>query len=404
MPMPDAFIYDHVRTPRGRGKADGALHEVTALNLAAQVLGAVKERNALDPALVDDVVMGCVDPVGEAGGDIARAAALVAGYGDGVPGVQINRFCASGLDAVNFAAAEVMSGQHEMAIGGGVESMSRVGIGASGGAWPVDPSIAVKSYFMPQGVSADLIATKYGFSRDDVDAYAVESQRRAAAAWQDGRFKRSVMAVKDVNGLTILATDEHMRPDTNMQSLAQLKPSFVQMGELGGFDAVAVQAHPEIEFVNHVHHAGNSSGIVDGAAAVLVGSRRAGRRAGLTPRARVRAFANIGSEPAMMLTGPIDVTRKVLKKAGMTLADIDLIEINEAFASVVLRFLQAFELDSAKVNVNGGAIAMGHPLGATGAMILGTAIDELERTGKSTALVTLCIGAGMGTATIIERV
>jgi acetyl-CoA C-acetyltransferase len=402
--MPDAFIYDHVRTPRGRGKADGALHEVTALNLAAQVLGAVKERNKLDPALVDDVVMGCVDPVGEAGGDIARVAALVAGYGKGVPGVQINRFCASGLDAVNFAAAEIMSGQHDMTVGGGVESMSRVGIGASGGAWPVDPSIAIMSYFLPQGVSADLIATKYGFSRDDVDAYAVESQKRAAAAWDEGRFKRSVMPVKDVNGLTILAKDEHMRPGTDMQSLAQLKPSFVQMGEMGGFDAVAVQAHPEVEFVNHVHHAGNSSGIVDGAAAVLIGNAKAGKRAGMKPRARIKAFANIGSDTALMLTGSIDVTKKVLKKAGMTLADIDLIEINEAFASVVLRFLQAFDLDQSKVNVNGGAIAMGHPLGATGAMILGTAVDELERTGKSTALVTLCIGIGMGTATIIERV
>jgi acetyl-CoA C-acetyltransferase len=402
--MPDAFIYDHVRTPRGRGKVDGALHEVTALNLAAQVLGAVKERNKLDPALVDDVVMGCVDPVGEAGGDIARVAALVAGYGKGVPGVQINRFCASGLDAVNFAAAEIMSGQHDMTVGGGVESMSRVGIGASGGAWPVDPSIAIMSYFLPQGVSADLIATKYGFSRDDVDAYAVESQKRAAAAWEEGRFKRSVMPVKDVNGLTILAKDEHMRPGTDMQSLAQLKPSFVQMGEMGGFDAVAIQAHPEVEFVNHVHHAGNSSGIVDGAAAVLIGNTKAGKRAGMKPRARIKAFANIGSDTALMLTGPIDVTKKVLKKAGMTLADIDLIEINEAFASVVLRFLQAFDLDQSKVNVNGGAIAMGHPLGATGAMILGTAVDELERTGKSTALITLCIGIGMGTATIIERV
>jgi acetyl-CoA C-acetyltransferase len=402
--MPDAFIYDHVRTPRGRGKVDGALHEVTALNLAAQVLGAVKERNKLDPALVDDVVMGCVDPVGEAGGDIARVAALVAGYGKGVPGVQINRFCASGLDAVNFAAAEIMSGQHDMTVGGGVESMSRVGIGASGGAWPVDPSIAIMSYFLPQGVSADLIATKYGFSRDDVDAYAVESQKRAAAAWDEGRFKRSVMPVKDVNGLTILAKDEHMRPGTDMQSLAQLKPSFVQMGEMGGFDAVAIQAHPEVEFVNHVHHAGNSSGIVDGAAAVLIGNTKAGKRAGMKPRARIKAFANIGSDTALMLTGPIDVTKKVLKKAGMTLADIDLIEINEAFASVVLRFLQAFDLDQSKVNVNGGAIAMGHPLGATGAMILGTAVDELERTGKSTALITLCIGIGMGTATIIERV
>jgi acetyl-CoA C-acetyltransferase len=402
--MADAFIYDHVRTPRGRGKPDGSLHEVTALNLATQVLSAIRTRNELDPTLVDDVILGCVDPVGEAGGDIARAAAICADYGNGVPGVQINRFCASGLDAVNFAAAEVMSGQHDMAVGGGVESMSRVGIGASGGAWPVDPSIALKSYFMPQGISADLIATKYGFSRAEVDAYAVESQKRTATAWDEGRFKRSVMPVKDVNGLTILARDEHMRPTTTMQSLAQLQPSFVQMGELGGFDAVAVQSHPEIEFVNHVHHAGNSSGIVDGAAAVLVGSKEAGAKAGLKPRARIKAFANVGSEPAMMLTGPIDVTRKVLKRAGMTLDDIDLIEVNEAFAAVVLRFMQAFDLDQSKLNVNGGAIAMGHPLGATGAMILGIALDELERRNLNTALVTLCIGAGMGTATIIERV
>ena len=402
--MPDAFIYDHVRTPRGRGKADGALHEVTALNLATQALAAVRERNKLDPALVDDVVLGCVDPVGEAGGDIARVAALTAGYGNGVPGVQINRFCASGLDAVNFAAAEIMSGQHDMTIGGGVESMSRVGIGAAGGAWPMDPAIALKSYFMPQGISADLIATKYGFSRDDVDAYAVESQKRAATAWNDGRFARSVVSVKDVNGLTILAKDEHMRPGTTMQSLAQLNPSFVQLGEMGGFDAVAVQAHPELETINHVHHAGNSSGIVDGAAAVLIGSKQAGESAGLKPRMRIRAFANIGSEPAIMLTGPVDVTKKVLTKAKMSFDDIDLVEVNEAFASVVLRYCQAFDLDAAKVNVNGGAIAMGHPLGATGAMILGTVIDELERRDLSTALVTLCIGAGMGTATIIERV
>jgi acetyl-CoA C-acetyltransferase len=402
--MPDAFIYDHVRTPRGRGKADGALHEVTALNLATQALAAVKERNKLDPALVDDVVLGCVDAIGEAGGDIARVAALTAGYGNGVPGVQINRFCASGLDAVNFAAAEIMSGQHDMTIGGGVESMSRIGIGAAGGAWPMDPAIALKSYFMPQGISADLIATKYGFSRDDVDAYAVESQKRAATAWNEGRFARSVISVKDVNGLTILAKDEHMRPNTTMQSLAQLNPSFVQLGEMGGFDAVAVQAHPELETINHVHHAGNSSGIVDGAAAVLIGSKQAGEKAGLKPRMRIRAFANIGSEPAIMLTGPVDVTEKVLAKAKMSLDDIDLIEVNEAFASVVLRYCQAFDLDAAKVNVNGGAIAMGHPLGATGVMILGTVIDELERRDLSTALVTLCIGAGMGTATIIERV
>ncbi len=402
--MPDAFIYDHVRTPRGRGKVDGALHEVTALNLASQALGAIKARNHLDPAQVDDVVMGVVDPVGEAGGNIARTAALVAGYGDTVAGVQINRFCASGLDAVNFASAQIMSGQQDLAIGGGVESMSRVGIGAAGGAWPVDPSIAVPHYFLHQGISADLIATKYGFSRDDVDAYAVESQKRAAAAWQEGRFDGSVTPVRDVNGLTILAKDEHMRPGTTMQSLAALQPSFVQMGELGGFDAVAIQAHPEVEYVNHVHHAGNSSGIVDGAAAVIVGNKQAGEKAGLKPRVRVRAFANIGSDPALMLTGPIDVTEKVLKKSGMKLSDIDLIEINEAFASVVLRYLQAFDLDPSRVNVNGGAIALGHPLGATGAMILGTLIDELERRNLATGLVTLCIGAGMGTATVIERV
>jgi acetyl-CoA C-acetyltransferase len=316
--MPEAFIYDHVRTPRGRGKADGALHEVTALNLAAQALGAIKSRNNLDTALVDDVVMGVVDPVGEAAADIARTAALVAGFGDSVPGVQINRFCASGLDAVNFASAQVMSGQQQLAVGGGVESMSRVGIGAAGGAWAMDPSIAVAHYFLPQGISADLIATKYGFSRDDVDAYAVESQKRATIAWDEGRFDRSVMKVKEVNGLTILAKDEHMRPGTTMQSLGALKPSFIQMGELGGFDAVAIQAHPEVEFVNHVHHAGNSSGIVDGAAAVLIGSRESAQKTGLKARARVRAFANIGSDPALMLTGPVDVTKKVLKSAGMT--------------------------------------------------------------------------------------
>jgi acetyl-CoA C-acetyltransferase len=402
--MADAFIYDAIRTPRGRGKADGALHEVTALNLAAQALAAVKDRNKLDPVLVDDVVLGCVDPVGEAGGDIARAAALVAGLGDDVPGVQINRFCASGLDAVNFAAAEVMSGQHEMTIGGGAESMSRVGIGASGGAWPVDPSIAVTTYFLPQGISADLIATKYGFSRDDVDAYAVESQKRAAKAWDEGRFKNSVIPVKDVNGLTILAKDEHMRPGTTMQTLASLQPSFVQMGEMAGFDAVAVQRYPEVEAVNHVHTPGNSSGIVDGAAAVLIGSKAAGKAAGLKPRARIRQFANIGSEPSIMLTGPIPVTEKVLKKAGMTKKDIDLWELNEAFASVVLRYMQALNISHDRINVNGGAIAMGHPLGATGAMILGTVLDELERRDKETALVTLCIGVGMGTATIIERV
>jgi acetyl-CoA C-acetyltransferase len=402
--MSDAYIYDAVRTPRGRGKVDGSLHEVSTLGLAVTALSAIKARNKLKGLEVDDVILGCVDPVGEAGGDIARASALAAGFGDTVPGVQINRFCASGLDAVNFAAAQVMSGQHDLAIGGGVESMSRVGIGASGGAWPVDPAIAIPSYFMPQGVSADLIATKYGFSREDVDAYAVESQKRAAHAWEQERFKRSIVPVKDVNGLVILGHDEHRRPDTDMQSLGGLKPSFTMMGEMGGFDAVAIQAHPELESINHVHHAGNSSGIVDGAAAVLVGSKEAGERIGAKPRARIRAFANIGSEPAIMLTGPVDVTKKLLARAGMTIADIDLIEVNEAFAAVVLRFLQAFAADPAKVNVNGGAIALGHPLGATGAMLVGTALDELERSGKGVALVTLCIGAGMGTATIIERV
>src|SRR6266480_1785582 len=402
--MTDAFVYDAVRTPRGKGKSDGSLHEVTALNLAVQALGAIKNRNLPDPSVVDDVVLGCVDPVGEAGGDIARAAALTAGYGNTVAGVQINRFCASGLDAINFASAQVMSGQHDMTIGGGVESMSRVGMGASGGAWPMDPSLAIPAYFMPQGISADLIATKYGFSRDDVDAYAVESQQRAAEAWEEGRFKRSVVPVKDVNGLTILAKDEHMRPTTTMQSLGQLQPSFVAMGQMGGFDAVAIQSHPEIERINYVHHAGNSSGIVDGAAAVLVGNQEIGQKTGLKPRAKIRAFANIGSEPAMMLTGPVDVTEKLFERSGMKKSDIDLFELNEAFAAVVLRYIQAFDIDNAKINVNGGAIALGHPLGATGAMILGTVLDELERTDKSTALITLCIGGGMGTATIIERV
>jgi len=402
--MSEAYIYDHARTPRGRGKPDGALHEVTALALAAAPLRALKQRNHLDPALVDDVVLGCVDPVGEAGGNIGRAAALVAGFGIGVPGLQINRFCASGLDAINFAAAQIMAGQQQMALAGGAESMSRIGLGASGGAWASDPSIAIPAYFMPQGISADLIATKYGFSRAAVDAYAVESQKRAAKAWSNGYFKSSIEPIKDINGLTILAHDEHMRPETSLESLGGLKPSFAVMADHGGFGAVALQAHPEIEAIHHVHHAGNSSGIVDGAAAVLLGSKAAGQSAGLKPRARIRAFANIGSDPALMLTGPVDVTKKLLKNAGMTIKDIDLFEVNEAFAAVVLRFIQAFDVDPALVNPNGGAIAMGHPLGATGAMILGTALDELERTNKSTALITLCIGAGMGTATIIERV
>ena len=401
--MPEAFIYDAVRTPRGRGKPDGALHEVSSLGLAVGVLKALKGRCGLSGEEVDDVVLGCVDPIGEAGGDIARAAVIAAGYSYRTPGIQINRFCASGLDAVNLAAAEIMSGQHELTIGGGVESMSRVGIGASGSAWPVDPAIAIPAYFMPQGVSADLIATKYGFSREDVDAYAVLSQRRAAEAWFQGKFSKSIVPVKDINNITLLDRDEHLRPETNLEALAALKPSFSFFAEQGGFDAVAIQAYPEIEKLNYVHHAGNSSGIVDGAAAVLIGSREAGAKLSLAPRARIRAFANIGSEPAIMLTGPVDVTNKLLARAGIRLEDIDLFEVNEAFAAVVLRYVQAFRLDLEKINVNGGAIALGHPLGATGAMLIGTALDELERRNKTLALVTLCIGAGMGTATLIER-
>jgi len=402
--MADAYIYDHVRTPRGRGKKDGALHEVTTNALAAGVLESIRDRNELDTKLVGDVVFGCVDPVKEAGGDITRTAVLQAGYDESVPGIQLNRYCASGLDSVNFAAAKIEAGIDDVAIGGGVESMSRIGIGAAGNAWPMDPSIALPSYFVPQGISADLIATKYGFSRDDVDAYAVESQKRAATAWEEGRFDNSIAPVKDVNGLTLLDKDEHMRPGTDMQSLASLNASFQMLGDMGGFDGVAIQRYPELEDVNHVHHAGNSSGIVDGAAAVLLGSKKGGRSMGLKPRAKIRAMANIGSEPAIMLTGPVDVTEKLLKKAKMSIDDIDLFELNEAFASVVLRYMQAFEIPHDKMNVCGGAIAMGHPLGATGAMVLGTVLDELERRDQNTALVTLCIGAGMGTATIIERV
>lgn len=402
--MADAYIFDHVRTPRGRGKKDGSLHEVTSNRLAAVVLEEIRDRNELDTSTIDDVVMGCVDPVKEAGGSITRTAILQAGYDTNVAGIQINRYCASGLDSVNLAASKIMSGSDDITIGGGVESMSRVGIGASGGSWPVDPSVAIPAYFVPQGISADIIATKYGFSRDDVDAYAVESQKRAKKSWDEGRFKNSIAAVKDQNGLTILDHDEHMRPESDMQSLASLDPSFVMMGEMGGFDAVGIAKYPEIEIMNHVHHAGNSSGIVDGAAAVLLGSEEGGKAMGIKPRAKIRAFANIGSEPNIMLTGPVDVTEKLLKRANMKIEDIDLFELNEAFASVVLRYMQAFDIPHDKINVCGGAIAMGHPLGATGAMILGTVLDELERRDLNTALVTLCIGGGMGTATIIERV
>ncbi|KAA0971161.1 acetyl-CoA C-acetyltransferase [Aureimonas fodinaquatilis] len=402
--MAEVYVYDHVRTPRGRGKKDGALHEVPAVRLGAKVLQALQERNGFDSAKVDDIIFGCVDPVGEAGAVIPKASAFEAGFDFAAPGIQISRFCASGLDAVNLAAAKIGYGGDELVIAGGVESMSRVGMGSAGGAWFMDPSVGIPSYFMPQGVSADLIATKYGFSRTDVDALAVESQKRAAQAWSEGRFARSVVPVTDQNGLTILDRDEHMRPETDMQSLASLKASFTAPGEMGGYDAVAIQAHPELEAVDHVHHAGNSSGIVDGAAAVLLGSREAGEKLGLKPRARIRAFANIGSDPALMLTGPVDVTKKLLARNNMQISDIDLFELNEAFAAVVLRYLQAFDINPALMNVNGGAIAMGHPLGATGAIILGTALDELERSNKETALVSLCIGAGMGTATLIERV
>ncbi len=402
--MAEAYIYDAVRTPRGKGKNTGSLHEITSLQLATQALKAIKERNGLkDTSKIDDVVLGCVTPIGEQGSDIARIAVLNADYSETTAGVQVDRFCASGLEACNMAAAKVMTGEADMAIGGGVEAMSRVPMGSNGGAWASNPEIAMKSYFAPQGIGADLIATKYGFSRDDVDAYAVESQKRAARAWKEGRFKNSVIPVKDQLGVTILAHDETVRGDTTMQTLASLNPSFEQMGAMA-FDDVVKQRYPEIEKINHVHHAGNSSGIVDGASAVLIGNKETGEALGLKPRARIKGFASIGSEPSIMLTGPSLVAQKLLKKLGMEAKDIDLYELNEAFASVVLRMMQHLDIPHEKMNVNGGAIAMGHPLGATGGMILGTVLDELERTGKETGLAVLCVGAGMGTATVIERI
>ena len=402
--MTDAFIYDAVRTPRGKGRKGGALNSVTPIDLAVTALQAVRDRNELDTARVDDVVLGCVEPVGEQGADIARVAAIHAGFAEPVAGVQINRFCASGLEATNMAAAQVMSGQSDLTIGGGVESMSRVPMGASGGAWAADPQVAMASYFVPQGISADLVATKYGFSRDDVDSYAVESQRRAKQSWDEGRFAGSIVPVTDLNGMAVLDHDEHMRPETTMQTLAALDPAFTVQGESFGFDSVAIQKYPEIERITHVHHAGNSSGIVDGAAAILLGNAEIGDELGLKARAKIRSFASIGSEPTIMLTGPSAAAEKVLARAGMAKSDIDLWELNEAFAAVVLRFMQALDIDHDRINVNGGAIAMGHPLGATGAMILGTLLDEMERRDLSTGLATLCVGAGMGTATIIERV
>ncbi|WP_137702407.1 acetyl-CoA C-acetyltransferase [Marimonas lutisalis] len=403
--MTDAYIYDAVRTPRGKGRADGALHEVTAARLSAVALNAMKDRNNLEGHAVEDVVWGNVTQVGEQGACLARTAVLASDLDESIPGLSINRFCASGLEAVNVAANQVRGGAGNAYIAGGVECMSRVPMGSDGGAIAVDPSIAIEQYFVPQGIGADIIATKYGITRDDADALAVESQNRAKAAWDDRRFDRSIVAVKDVNGLNILDHDEYMRPGTDMQALGALKPSFQQIGEvMPGFDNVALLKYPELERINHIHHAGNSSGIVDGAAAVLIGNKEFGEQYGLKPRARIRATAKIGTDPTIMLTGPVPVTKKILAENGMEIGDIDLFEVNEAFASVVLLFEQAFGVDHAKVNVNGGSIAMGHPLGATGAMILGTLVDELERSDKEVGLATLCIGSGMGAATIIERV
>ena len=403
--MTEAYIYDAVRTPRGKGRKDGSLHEVSAARLSAVALNALKERNGLEGHAVEDVIWGNVTQVAEQGACLARTAVLASDLDESIPGLSINRFCASGLEAVNVAANQVRGGAGNGYIAGGVECMSRVPMGSDGGAIAVDPSIAIDNYFVPQGISADIIATKYGFTRDMADAMAVESQKRAKAAWDAGHFSRSVVPVYDVNGLPILAYDEFMRPETDMQSLGALNPSFKQMGEvMPGFDKIAILKYPELERINHIHHAGNSSGIVDGAAAVLIGNKELGEQLGLKPRARIRATGKIGTDPTIMLTGPVPVTEKILRESGMSIGDIDLFEVNEAFASVVMRFEQAFNVDHAKVNVNGGSIAMGHPLGATGAMILSALLDELERSDKETGLATLCIGSGMGAATIIERV
>ncbi|MEM8789437.1 MAG: acetyl-CoA C-acetyltransferase [Pseudomonadota bacterium] len=403
--MPDAYIYDAIRSPRGKGRKDGSLHEVTALRLSAHVLNALKDRNDLDTKAIEDVIWGNATQVGEQGGCLARSAVLASDFDEHVPGLSINRFCASGLEAVNLAANQTIAGAGQAYVAGGIEMMGRVPMGSDGAAIAVDPSVAMKTYFVPQGIAADIIATEYGFSRDDVDAFAVESQARADAAWKDDRFKGSVIEIKDRNGLPILDHDEHMRPGTDMQALGALKASFKDQGEvMPGFDAVALLKYPHLEKINHVHHAGNSSGIVDGSAAVLIGNKEFGEKYGLKPRARIRATAKIGTDPTIMLTGPVPVTEKILADNGMAIGDIDLFEVNEAFASVVLRFMQAFDVDHDKVNANGGAIAMGHPLGATGAIILGTLLDEMERSDKETGLATLCVASGMGAATIIERV
>ncbi|MFY0621606.1 MAG: acetyl-CoA C-acetyltransferase [Pelagimonas sp.] len=403
--MTEAYIYDALRTPRGKGRKDGALHEVTSLRLSSQVLNAVKERNNLEGHAVEDVIWGNVTQVAEQGGCLARSAVLASDLDQRIPGLSINRFCASGMEAVNLAANQVKGGAGQAYIAGGVEMMGRVAMGSDGAAIAVDPSLAMDSYFVPQGISADIIATEYGFSRTDADALAVESQLRAAAAWEDNRFEKSVITVRDQNGLAMLDRDEYMRPGTDMQSLGALKASFKDMGEvMPGFDQIALMKYPHLERINHIHHAGNSSGIVDGSAAVLIGNKEFGEKYGLKPRARIRATAKIGTDPTIMLTGPVPVTEKILADNGMSISDIDLFEVNEAFASVVLRFMQAFDVDQDKVNVNGGSIAMGHPLGATGAIIIGTLLDELERSGKGVGLATLCIASGMGAATIIERV
>jgi acetyl-CoA C-acetyltransferase len=403
--MSDAYIYDAIRTPRGKGRADGSLHEVTSVRLSAGVLNALKSRNDLDTAAIEDVIWGNVTQVGEQGGCLARTAVMASDFDEQVPGLAINRFCASGMEAVNIAANQVRGGAGMAYVAGGVEMMSRVAMGSDGAAVAVDPSVAMERYFVPQGIAADIIATEYGFTRDMADALAVESQKRAVTAWEEGRFARSVVPVTDINGLTILERDEYIRPGTDMQSLGALKPAFKDMGEvMPGFDKVALMKYPHLERIEHIHHAGNSSGIVDGAAGVLIGSKEFGEKYGLKPRARIRATAKIGTDPTIMLTGPVPVTEKILRDSGMAISDIDLFEVNEAFAAVVLRFMQAFDVESARVNVNGGAIAMGHPLGATGAMIIGTLLDELERAGKGTGLATLCVASGMGAATIIERV
>jgi len=399
-----AYIYDHVRTPRGKGRPDGALHDITAVELAAMPLKAIASRTGLDTVLIDDVILGCVQPVGEQSGVIARAAVRAAGYDQQVAGIQINRFCASGLDAVNYAASQVAVGAARAAIGGGVESMSRIPIAMiDAAAWVADPSQAYKGYFTPQGIAADLLATLDGHSREDLDGFALESQRRADEAYRNGAFNNAIIPVKDAIGRVVLDRDEHPRPNSTLEMLAGLKPAFVGLGA-SGYDAIAIQRYPQVEAIRHVHTGGNSSGIVDGAAAVLVGSADFGKGAGLRPRARVRAYASIGSEPTLMLTAPVDVTMKALAHAGMSIPDIDLFEINEAFASVVLHCIQRLGLDSERVNVAGGSIALGHPLGATGAMLVGTVLDELERRDLNTALITLCAANGLGTATIIERV